>query len=372
MRQNKIPACIICFLTIGLLVVASAQPAAFCPSNTCQSRWSLHHRHNIQSTLSWSHHRPTTFTAHTNANVNSEGNGANYDNVAKEQKEILSKVMAQSQIMHAMLAVPDVNATVNYWKSRGATLQSYRKSRKAETAFVGFSDAFNDRGFFSLEIVTLANEAGSLTLGNAISYFGLSMLLDFDLETAAAGESPPPASLTDIDPNGIQVQSVAAAPGDSFSRFCLRTAATGATTDEGEEDVLAKTIDFYEQLGMTVAAGDETCACLRYTATKKEDNTIQRAGVAMTLYFERPDAEDNTDLNIGNCFDHFAFSTLDVDVATEALRAIFLSQGSGEDDDISKFIFMEPTIMFGMKLVGLYDPNGYKVYLVEDPKIMKH
>jgi len=346
MRQKKISVFIICFLTSGILIVASAQQAAFFPSTTYQS----HHR-DIQSTLPWSHHRPTVVSA----NANPEVNGVNNDNVVKIQKENLSKAMSQSQVMHATLMVPDVNATIDYWTSRGATVQNYRKSPKAETAFVGFSDTFEDRGFFSLEISALP-KATRLNLGNALSYFGLSMLLDFDLKKAAAGEKNP-APLTNIDPNGIKVRRVAAAPGDSFSRFCLRTAASS-------NDVLAKTIEFYEHLGMKVVAGDETCACLRYTTTQEEDSTTLRAGVATTLYFERPGADDNTDFDIGNCFDHFAISTLNVDVATEALRAILLAQGSGEDA-ISKVIFMEPTKMFGKKLVGLYDPNGYKVYLVE-------
>ena len=247
--------------------------------------------------------------------------------------------MAHNQLMHAMLRVPNVNATVDYWKSRGANVHSYRKTAKAETAFVGFGPNGPGQGYFSLEITALDEE---LNVGNAVNYFGLSMLLGMDLKMAAAGEKP--STTNNVDPNGLEIRSVAAAPGDFFSRICLRTSKSGE-----KNDILSATTDFYSRLGMEQVAGDDSLVCLRYT----DKDSVPRPGVATTLVFEsNPD-----ELDRGNCLDHLAISTENVDAAAALVEATMT--------DPDQTIFMEPKPMFGTKIMGLYDPNGYKVYLVE-------
>jgi catechol 2,3-dioxygenase-like lactoylglutathione lyase family enzyme len=241
--------------------------------------------------------------------------------------------------MHAMLRVPDVNATVDFWTSQGARVHSYRKASNAETAFIGFGK--QGGGYFSLEITALREET-PFQLGNAIQYFGLSMLLGMDLQMAAAGEQVPAG--VNQDPAGLEIRPVASAPGDSFSRLCLGTIP--------QDDILSKTTNFYEGLGMELVAGDDALICLRYT-----DKQEGRTGVATTLVFEKM----QNDLEPGNCFDHLAISTVNVNTAATLLRASL--------DNPDKVIFMEPKPMFGTKILGLYDPNGYKVYLVERDSI---
>lgn len=247
--------------------------------------------------------------------------------------------MSQNQLLHAMLRVPSVNATIDFWEERGATVHSYRKTPTAETAFVGFGPQ-QAGGWFSLEITKLAD---TQELGNAIHYIGLSMLLGMkNLMTAAAGET---SSNVECDPNGIEVRSVASAPGDFLARVCLRA-------DTSKEDVFSKTTDFYELLGMELMAADEHDICLRYTNT---NDSIQRQGVATTLVFSK--FSDNETLKMGNCLDHFAISTVDIQGAAAVLRE------SLEAPD--ETIFLEPTPMFDTQVMGLNDPSGYKVYLVQ-------
>jgi len=243
--------------------------------------------------------------------------------------------MSQNQLMHAMLRVPNVNETVDFWKEQGAHVHSYRKTAKAETAFVGFGKE-QGRGYFSLEI-TKQPESEEFQLGNAIPYFGLSMLMGMNLMMAAAGEKSD--STSEQDPNGIQVRPVASAPGDSFARFCLKT----------NGDVFGETTDFYELLGMELVAADEEVICLRYTSNA----AVNRTGVATTLVF----CKTSEELVRGNCFDHMAISTANVDAAAAELRESL--------ENPNEVIFLEPSPMFGTKIMGLNDPNGYKVYLVE-------
>lgn len=241
-------------------------------------------------------------------------------------------VMSKNQLLHCMLRVSDVNATVDFWKEQGAHVHSYRLTAKAETAFVGFGKQQEDS--FSLEITKQSPE--NFQLGNAIQYFGVSMLRNINLIMAAAGETSGGSVAVEKDPNGIEVRPVASAPGDLFARICLKV-------DPSQKDVFAKTTDFYETLGMKLVAADEQDICLRY------DNA--ETGVATTLVFSKSSAS----LEMGNCLDHFAISTKNVDAAFSTLRESL-------PDNV---VFMDPTRMFGTKIMGLHDPNGYKVYLVE-------
>jgi hypothetical protein len=97
---------------------------------------------------------------------------------------------------------------------------------------------------------------------------------------------------------------------------------------------------------MELVAADEKLLCLRYKHLK------QQAGVATTLVFTKSSDEP---FEMGNCWDHLAISTRNVDAASTALC----------ETSFEKVIFMEPSHMFGTKIMGLDDPSGYKVYLVE-------
>jgi len=273
--------------------------------------------------------------------------------------EAVADLMSQNQLTHVMINVQDINATIDYWVGRGATLQRYGQGKGA---FLGFTENTDDVGYFSLEVAPYPGK--NFKLGNAIDYAGLSMLLNFDLRSAAAGEKPAAPS-KDVDPNGIEIRSVAAAPGDSFSRFCLRT-------KHDDPNILEKTTKFYKALGMASVAGDDTCTCLRYTATQQDNDQIERVGVATTLVFSKQEEEsDNDRLDYGNCFDHLAISTTNIEKVAIALRATMMSNENKDGDDSNNSsdkkvgIFMEPTLMFGTTIMGLYDPNGYKVYLFE-------
>jgi len=240
-----------------------------------------------------------------------------------------------------MIRVPSVNATLSYWvNERGATLKSFRESPNgaSATAFVGF-------GGFSLEITSLPS-AEEFIRGNVIRYFGLSMLLDFDLRSAAAGDATGRRrAAVEEDVNGWTVKSVAAAPGDSFSRICLQVAKSGS---DGK-NVLSETTTFYESIGMEVVAGDEQCVCLRFKSAETEGD-----GVSVNLVFEL-DSDTDGQLEMGNGFDHLA-------IITDNVSAVFdMFNGAGMEDRI----FMAPTTMFGSRIVGVTDPNGYKVYLYE-------
>jgi len=248
-------------------------------------------------------------------------------------KDVPSPTFKTNELTHAMIRVPDVNETVSYWvDERGATIKSFRESKQSATAFVGFDG-------FSLEITSLQGKE-TFGTGNAVRYFGLSMLLDFDLRSAASGGSAP-RPLVDTDPNGWTLKSVAAAPGDSFSRICLRI-------KEGE-GMFSSTSSFYRSIGMEEVAADETTICLRYKNSEKEGK-----GNSVNLVFERDENSEET-LDMGNGFDHLAISTDHVD-------SVFNFFSSSE---MKEKIFMKPTDMFGSRILGVTDPNGYKVYLYE-------
>ena len=161
---------------------------------------------------------------------------------------------------------------------------------------------------------------------------------------AAAGVKPPKRSTEEnLDPNGLEVRSVASGPGDYFCRVCLRSSGG----DTSGVDALRRTEEFYTQaLGMKTLAEDDDMVCLR--CPKGGDY-----GASITLVFERGNSD--VPLEHGNCFDHMVISTKDVDEAAAVLRTKL-------PDDA---IFMEPQDMFGSRIMGLKDPNGYKVYLAE-------
>jgi catechol 2,3-dioxygenase-like lactoylglutathione lyase family enzyme len=258
------------------------------------------------------------------------------------------------RLSHTMLRVPDVSATVEYWKSRGATVTSYNKKAATENAFVTLGNGREESGegggkkdCFSLEITNSPRRSGeteAFQLGDGLQYLGTSMLLDFqnNLVGAAAGEKL--KSNADDEPNGIQVQRVAAAPGDFLSRVCLAVS--------GGEAGLTKTARFYnELLGMETSANEAGMLCLRCKGRQES------YGVPTTLVFvSKPNLNE---IDHGNCFDHIVIETSSsIEEEVDRIKSM-----PWVETDV---IFMKKTRMFGRMIVGLTDPSGYKVYLIEE------
>mmetsp|Transcript_23715 Transcript_23715/g.58141 ORF Transcript_23715/g.58141 Transcript_23715/m.58141 type:complete len:243 (+) Transcript_23715:218-946(+) len=237
-----------------------------------------------------------------------------------------------------MLKVPSVDRTVAYWIEKGGTVRaqtekpgssngsSELKSAMLELGALNNNDDEDKSPCFALELI--ATDKENWKLGNEISYIGVSMLLQFQNNLLGAIKGDKPESQGD-EPNGIAVESSASAPGDLLARFALQS----QSMEESEE--------FYtEVLGMEVKAKDEKMMCLRY------DNEVFKAGVPTTLIF---DATDET-IESGDCFDHLV-------IVTKASIPELYAQSQ----DSKQKIFMKPTTMFGKDVMGLIDPNGYKV-----------
>ena len=276
---------------------------------------------------------------------------------AADDKNDLHPLSDTSFLSHIMLKVPSVDATVKYWTDKGGTIRAFRAKDENEAAngSIELRSAFVELGClkgssskknidsnnksdekpvsFALELVSTsaANKQDSYSIGNALSYIGVSMLLQFqnNLLGAITGESPKEQG---NEPNGIPVQSSASAPGDLLARIAFRS-----------RD-LSLTHDFYTTiLGMNAKAQDDEMVCLRY------DNACFKGGVPTTLVFEKEEGE----IDVGDCFDHLV-------IATKASIEDLYSRLQGQQ---GTKIFMKPTEMFGKKVLGLIDPNGYKVII---------
>lgn len=245
----------------------------------------------------------------------------------------------QSMLSHAMLRVPSVDQTVAYWVEKGGSVRVQKEKPGASNGDAELLSAMIELGCnqqqpddspacFALELVS--TDKNNFQLGNVLSYIGVSMLLQFqnNLLGAISGDKPKPQA---PEPNGIPVESSASAPGDLLSRFALKSKDLGATEE------------FYTSiLGMEAKGKDEKMLCLRY------DNDCFSSGVPITLIFEAT----TEDLEKGDCFDHLV-------IATRAnMEEMYSSFQNGDCT-----VFMKPTKMFGKDVMGLLDPNGYKVIL---------
>jgi catechol 2,3-dioxygenase-like lactoylglutathione lyase family enzyme len=318
------------------------------------------------------------------------------DSVPKLHEEMMS----ENELSHMMIKVASVNETLAYFSGRGATTQTYRYNAKSgsESAFANFAPQQgvlppNNRGYFSLEITStrargnkahnLEKETGSAS-SNVIQFVGLSMLTNFQdksklesvirsskpslppLAPGMKNPSPATSALAEVDPNGIAIQSVASAPGDGLARVCLSCQTAVTTLSEIEA--------FYvDVLGMQVLAQDANCVCLRYQsapfASKKDGDTqaSRRVGVPTTLIFSIPEGDTIAASKADpkkDCFDHLVIATENVEYAMQHIKKfIGTTKDDGED-----YIFMPPKVMFGATLMGVKDPNGYDVYIMERPK----
>lgn len=243
-----------------------------------------------------------------------------------------------SFLSHVMLKVPSVDDTVKYWTDKGGRIRISKHKEGTSNGDAQLSSAFVEMGchgqdsskdetvYFALELV--ATDKNNYSIGNAISYIGVSMLLQFQNNLLGAITGDKPNSQGD-EPNGIEVTSAASAPGDYLARFSLKS------------NDLAATVEFYTTLlGMDAKAQDDKMICLRY------DNDCFTGGVPTTLVFDATAEE----LELGDCFDHLAIATkTDIEEIYERTK--------------DSKVFMKPTEMFGKQVMGLIDPNGYKVVI---------
>lgn len=248
-------------------------------------------------------------------------------------------LMSTHRLSHVMLRVPSVDRTVAYWTERMGTVLISRKTEQGslQSAFVALGNGTSTDHCFALELVQ--DTATTFQLGTCLSYIGVSMLLQFqnNLRAAASGQTPDPQG---DEPNGIPVLSAASAPGDYLCRLALRT------------NNLPETLKFYsELLHMTVMAVDDDVLCLRYNKGASPLSTITAGGgggVSTTLIFQA-----TTDpIESGTCFDHLAIRTTNpIDEEYQKFRTAGAT------------ITMMPTTMFGSTVMGVRDPNGYKIVI---------
>ena len=288
-----------------------------------------------------------------------------------------------------MLRVPSVDETVTYWKNKGGILDRAKYKPGTSNGNAELMSAFVRLGYhhphhpdhhrrrrrannreeqqqslspkekeeeeeeevedqhdgFSLELVVSPKKDDTFQLGNVISYIGVSMLLQYKdnllLKKAVTGEEKPIMD-QGMEPNGIPVRSSASAPGDYLSRLALTSRNLTATQN------------FYtSMLGMSIKAKDQTMVCLRFDDHPIQEGTEQGqggriGGVPITLVFEATEEE----LKLGDCFDHIVVAT-SADIMEQYER---IKRCNGT-------IFMKPTEMFGKQVMGVMDPNGYKVIL---------
>jgi catechol 2,3-dioxygenase-like lactoylglutathione lyase family enzyme len=296
-----------------------------------------------------------------------------------------------SRFSHVMLKVPSVDKAVDYWIEQGGKVVISREDPNATngqagrllSAFVEMGSSNNNnkskenlndqsssssstKKAFALELVSMGDQK-QFELGTSISYIGLSLLLQFQnnlLGVITGSDKPPKAPKP--EPNGIPVQYCASAPGDYLCRLALKS------------NNLPATLEFYTTvLGMDAKAQDETMICLRYDnnndtpsegSSSSSSSSGSSSGVPTTLLFDATPTmttttttttaanEDDTTSNKiikGNCLDHIAIGTsASIEEQYERIKSLGTCS-----------IFMNPTEMFGQTVMGVIDPNGYKVVL---------
>ena len=362
-------------LTLAAVLSLAGSVQGFYPSHHHHHH---HHRHQHQA-LQISKLGAINGDGHAVAN---DGGDNIDDDKNDETSNLLGRVTAGSRLSHAMLKVPSVDATVDFWKEN-AKAQVTASSKvdkkdsgssvdKLRSAFVVLGNGKSIDNCFALELVQNQHskkDPDTFELGNVISYLGVSKLIQYaskeDLISIITGEAPSNSIEEQEEPNGMQVKLCASAPGDFLARFCLHTTSLEATTE------------FYTAiLGMNVAAiGDNgEMLCLRYPSPSKdsdegkddkEDASSSYYGVPTTLVFEPLSSQNDDDpksstlLEKGNCFDHLVIATqADIDAVYEQLQSSL-----SERSDLDCPIFMKPTEMFGQKVIGVMDPSGYKVII---------
>ncbi len=300
-----------------------------------------------------------------------------------------SAMSETSRLSHAMLKVASVDDSVEFWVSKGGRVIRSKSNGKTNgeakllSAFVQMgpvgaskskdadnSDEEKDSESFALEIVKgpLDETSKKNDSKHGLSYLGLSMLLRFrdrnpllELMTGPssgdddadddASSTKENKSESNSESEDFPVKYVASAPGDGFAQLALLS-----------DNKLVETCDFYTTiLGMDQKAQDQNLLCLRYDC---EDPSKKTTGVATTLVFENQVGTDESTEESGKiksgCFDHLAIST--TSSITNLYENILEENESTRKENPVK-VYMKPTPMFGNQVLGLIDPNGYKVVL---------
>jgi len=270
-----------------------------------------------------------------------------FANTDKEDSLAKNPLSETSRLSHVMLKVQSVDDTCSYWIEKGGTILQSRLDDDGAylSAFVALGNGKTTDNCFALELVRTDKKSN---IGNIINYIGVSLLMQFQGNLRGLISGKDKVKDEGDEPNGFFVKSCASSPGDFLCRLCLKS------------NNLEKTQAFYEQvLGMELAAGDESLICLRYMVPPSNNNNTDGDGygVPITLVFEGT----NEKLDFGTCFDHLAIRT------TTSINRIFediqKTSTSNRDDTDGVTIYMNPVEMFGMTVMGLRDPNGYRVVL---------
>eukprot|EP00929_Paragymnodinium_shiwhaense_P096883 TRINITY_DN58611_c0_g1_i1.p1 TRINITY_DN58611_c0_g1~~TRINITY_DN58611_c0_g1_i1.p1 ORF type:complete len:323 (+),score=19.50 TRINITY_DN58611_c0_g1_i1:73-1041(+) len=256
-------------------------------------------------------------------------------------------VMSGNKLLHAQMSIRDVNKSIAFYKACGMRVLAYNEYPNGQaTAFVGFGE-YRDTEHFALELTAPSPKSERakrpVDVGNGFQYMCFANM-NVSAALASHGELSPWSTyyeqLVD-DPTGYTVKPEKGdGPGDPFRTFCL------SVSD------LAVSKHFYcDYLGMMDQAPeglDDTrlnCA-MRYANKCREGKTVSLGLV-------------EGQVQRGDGFDHLAISTMDVHAAAAAL------QSKGVD------VFLPPTVMFGINITGVRDPDGYSVYLVEESGYLK-
>ena len=322
--------------------------------------------------------RPPSAALHESSdNSNDNDNGNSDESPILSSASPNASMSKTSRLSHAALRVSSVDDSVAFWVSRGGRLVRSRSNGKTNgeakllSAFVQLGligggkpkqeaeASDEDSASFALEILQ-----GSLgetpNQSHGLLYLGLSMLLRFNdknplLELMTGkGDSSTDSSTSDetqANPDRFLVKYVASAPGDGFAQLALLS-----------DDKLVETCDFYTTvLGMDQKAQDRNLLCLRYDC--EDHPSSRKTGVTTTLIFERNQpkkiTEDNSDEpSHHGCFDHLSIHTT---CSIEGLYQSILEENKTTKKKNPVNVCMKPTEMFGNNVLGLLDPNGYKV-----------
>ena len=210
-------------------------------------------------------------------------------------------------MLHAMLHVQDMEKSLDFYRGLGMELLSCNRRSNGMATAFVGFGKLRDMEHFALELSKPKDPAPPVDMG---SFKGLLL-------------SGADRQLSDPDGYAIRFQ-------ESEARQVL--AVQLLTTD------LESSLEFYQRLGMELHPEG-----LRYA---------QGAATHLCL-------EESSSVHLGTAFDHLVIATEDVEKAFKELKEQQLR------------VILEPTVMFGLKITGVTDPAGHKVYLVDESDFQK-
>lgn len=238
-------------------------------------------------------------------------------------------------MLHAMLHVQNIDDSLKFYQDLGMkVLSCNRRSNGAATAFVGFGE-LRDMASFALELSAPPKVAGD-TQASPEGPKGIS-IGSFKGITV----SQPALEGSQLDPDGYPIDILPQKPA-SIVALCWETSD------------LNSSISFYTQkLGMSRAEG-----LVQFGGANVASNIcyLQYPSGPKTFLCLR---QSNVPVDLGTGFDHLVISTADVEAAAAQLQ------------DKGVKIALPPTVMFGLKITGVVDDDGYKIYLVDETDFQK-